>query len=80
MLKIAKSVKTLQARAVEALEAEAAKVSLGHINNVNVGLLDREWGEVSDDGLLLSGPDMLNGIADDLGGIAIKAAGDLALP
>src|SRR5882757_309795 len=28
--------------------AEAADVSLGHINNVKVGLLDREWGEVSD--------------------------------
>jgi hypothetical protein len=39
--------------------AEAAKVSLGHINNVKVGLLDREWGEVSDNGLFLSGPDML---------------------
>lgn len=39
--------------------AEAAGVSLGHINNVKVGLLDREWGEVSDDGLFLSEPDML---------------------
>jgi Transcriptional regulator, AbiEi antitoxin, Type IV TA system len=39
--------------------ADAAKVSLGHINNVKVGLLDREWGEVSDNGLFLSEPDML---------------------
>jgi hypothetical protein len=39
--------------------AEAADVSLGHINNVKVGLLDREWGEVSDNGLFLSAPDML---------------------
>jgi hypothetical protein len=39
--------------------AEAAGVSLGHINNVKVGLLDREWGEVSDNGLFLSEPDML---------------------
>jgi Transcriptional regulator, AbiEi antitoxin, Type IV TA system len=39
--------------------AKAAAVSLGHINNVKVGLLDREWGEVSDNGLFLSAPDML---------------------
>ncbi len=39
--------------------AEAANVSLGHINNVKVGLLDREWGAVSDNGLFLSEPDML---------------------
>ena len=39
--------------------AKAAGVSLGHINNVKVGLLDREWGEVSDNGLFLSQPDML---------------------
>jgi hypothetical protein len=39
--------------------AEAAGVSLGHINNVKVGLLDREWGQVSDNGLFLSEPDML---------------------
>jgi len=39
--------------------AEAAGVSLGHINNVKVGLLNREWGEVSDNGLFLSKPDVL---------------------
>jgi hypothetical protein len=39
--------------------AKSAGVSLGHINNVKVGLLDREWGEVSDNGLFLSEPDML---------------------
>jgi hypothetical protein len=39
--------------------AEAAGVSLGHINNVKVGLIDREWGEVSDNGLFLSQPDVL---------------------
>jgi hypothetical protein len=39
--------------------AKDAGVSLGHINNVKVGLLDREWGEVSDDGLFLSEPDKL---------------------
>jgi hypothetical protein len=39
--------------------AEAANVSLGHINNVKVGLLHREWGGVSDNGLFLSEPDML---------------------
>jgi hypothetical protein len=39
--------------------AKGARVSLGHINNVKVGLLEREWGEVSDNGLFLSEPDML---------------------
>jgi hypothetical protein len=39
--------------------AEAADVSLGHINNVKVGLLGREWGAVSDNGLFLSEPHML---------------------
>lgn len=39
--------------------AEVAGVSLGHINNVKVGLLDREWGDVSDNGLFLSDPDAL---------------------
>jgi hypothetical protein len=39
--------------------AEAAGVSLGHISNLKVGLLDREWGEVSDNGLFLSRPGML---------------------
>jgi len=39
--------------------AEAAGVSLGHISNVKAGLLDREWGQVSDNGLFLSEPDVL---------------------
>lgn len=39
--------------------AEAAAVSVGHVSNVRNGLLDREWAEVSDDGLLLSQPDAL---------------------
>ena len=39
--------------------AEAAGVSLGHISNVKAGLLDREWGQVSDNGLFLSDPDVL---------------------
>jgi len=39
--------------------AEAADVSLGHVSNVRVGLLDREWAEVSDGGLYLSQPDKL---------------------
>jgi hypothetical protein len=39
--------------------AKTADVSLGHINNVKAGLLNREWGEVSDNGLFLSEPDML---------------------
>jgi hypothetical protein len=39
--------------------SEAANVSLGHINNVKVGLLDREWGGVSDNGLFLSEPGRL---------------------
>jgi hypothetical protein len=39
--------------------AEAAAVSVGHVSNVRNGLLDREWAEVSEDGLLLSKPDAL---------------------
>lgn len=39
--------------------AQAADVSLGHVSNVRVGLLDREWAQVSDDGLFLSEPDAL---------------------
>jgi hypothetical protein len=39
--------------------AAAAGVSLGHVSNVRAGLLDREWGTVSDKGLSLSAPDEL---------------------
>ncbi|RCN58241.1 type IV toxin-antitoxin system AbiEi family antitoxin [Acidiferrobacter thiooxydans] len=39
--------------------AETAGVSLGHVSNVRAGLLDREWGRVSDQGLFLSEPDSL---------------------
>jgi hypothetical protein len=39
--------------------AEAAAVSVGHVSNVRSGLLDREWAEVSEEGLLLSKPDAL---------------------
>ncbi len=39
--------------------AEAAEVSLGHISNIRTGLLDREWGQVSHQGLFLSAPDAL---------------------
>lgn len=39
--------------------AEAAAVSVGHVSNVRSGLLDREWAEVLEDGLLLSKPDAL---------------------
>jgi hypothetical protein len=39
--------------------AKAASVSLGHVSNVRNALLDREWGEVSSDGLFLSAPDQL---------------------
>jgi hypothetical protein len=38
---------------------EAAHVSLGHVSNVRAVLLDREWGQVSSDGLFLSDPDAL---------------------
>lgn len=39
--------------------AEAAAVSLGHISNVRSGLLDREWAQVSAQGLFLSEPNAL---------------------
>ena len=39
--------------------AAAAGVSLGHVSNVRSGLLDREWAQVSDQGLFLSEPDAL---------------------
>jgi hypothetical protein len=39
--------------------AGAAGVSLGHVSNVKTGLLNREWGQVSDNGLFLSEPDAL---------------------
>ena len=39
--------------------AEAAGVSLGHINNVRTGLLNREWAQVAKEGLFLSDPDGL---------------------
>lgn len=46
--------------------AEAADVSLGHVSNVRTGLLDREWAQVSDQGLFLSEPDaLLNAWRDD---------------
>jgi len=39
--------------------AEISGVSLGHVSNVRSGLLDREWGQVSDKGLFISEPDAL---------------------
>jgi Transcriptional regulator, AbiEi antitoxin, Type IV TA system len=39
--------------------AQAADVSLGHVSNVRSSLLDREWAQVSSDGLFLSEPDGL---------------------
>lgn len=39
--------------------AQAAAVSLGHVSNVRVALLDREWAQVSEAGLFLSEPDAL---------------------
>jgi len=39
--------------------AEAADVSLGHVSNVRAALLDREWAQVSPEGLSLSEPDKL---------------------
>lgn len=39
--------------------ANAAGVSLGHASNVRTSLLDREWAQVSKDGLQLSEPDAL---------------------
>lgn len=39
--------------------AESAAVSLGHASNVRTGLLDREWGQLSKNGLFISRPDAL---------------------
>lgn len=39
--------------------AQAAAVSVGHVSNVRSSLLDREWAEISEDGLCLSKPDAL---------------------
>jgi hypothetical protein len=39
--------------------AETAGVSLGHVSNVRVALLDREWARVDPDGLSLTDPDAL---------------------
>ena len=39
--------------------AAAADVSLGHISNVRLALLDREWAGISPDGLFLTAPDLL---------------------
>lgn len=39
--------------------ADIAGVSLGHVSNVRSGLLDREWGQVSDKGLFIPEPDAL---------------------
>lgn len=39
--------------------AEAAGVSLGHASNVRSGLLEREWAQVSREGVCLSDPDAL---------------------
>ena len=39
--------------------ADVTGVSLGHISNVRAGLLDREWAQISNNGLFLSEPDAL---------------------
>jgi hypothetical protein len=39
--------------------AESAGVSLGHASNVRTGLMDREWGQLSQKGLHISRPDAL---------------------
>lgn len=39
--------------------ADASAVSVGHVSNVRSGLLDREWAEVLENGLVLSKPDAL---------------------
>lgn len=39
--------------------AQASDVSLGHVSNVRGELIDREWAEVTDDGLRLSQPNRL---------------------
>ena len=39
--------------------AEAANASLGHVSNIRKALLDREWIEIRDDGLVLAQPGAL---------------------
>ncbi|NTZ63884.1 type IV toxin-antitoxin system AbiEi family antitoxin [Agrobacterium tumefaciens] len=39
--------------------SQASDVSLGHVSNVRSELVDREWAEVTDDGLRLSKPDAI---------------------
>jgi hypothetical protein len=39
--------------------AKSAGLSLGHASNVRTGLLDREWGQLSKNGLFISEPDAL---------------------
>lgn len=39
--------------------AAAAEVSLGQVSNVRTGLVDREWAQITDEGLRLSKPDTL---------------------
>jgi hypothetical protein len=39
--------------------SQSAGVSLGHVSNVRKGLLDREWAQVSQQGMFLSKPDEL---------------------
>jgi hypothetical protein len=39
--------------------AEGAQVSLGHVSNVRSALIDNEWAELSEGGLVLSKPDDL---------------------
>jgi len=39
--------------------AQLSGVSLGHVSNVRSGLIDREWACASNDGLILSEPDIL---------------------
>jgi hypothetical protein len=39
--------------------SKVAHVSLGHVSNLRMRLLEREWAQVSEDGLFLSEPDVL---------------------
>ncbi|RUV81782.1 hypothetical protein EOA60_06950 [Mesorhizobium sp. M1A.F.Ca.IN.020.06.1.1] len=39
--------------------AQASDVSLGHVSNIRTELVDREWAEITDEGLRLSQPDRL---------------------
>jgi hypothetical protein len=39
--------------------SQEAGVSLGHVSNVRADLVDREWAEITDEGLRLSQPDVL---------------------